>query len=472
MERPSAQIHSMESSIRFFMSGVGLCCLGISFIKVWFCNAPYQQQVMGDASVGFMLCLLARALAPLLVVLAFRGKDISERTRSIMDIVAVCVMVVGGFCIAFDFPFLDSATSLVLLGFGSAAAGWAYVSWGDIYAHLRMPETTVLVFLSLSVSSGCNLILVFLPDVVVALCMVACPIVAFIMMRKAAKGLSEVPDLIAASAPSCNYDGKIRRLFGAWFAALCLFALVWGGLQALPFGEPLGLPYLVLYRVSAMVLSLAPIVWTVFLKRKLSTNYLWLLTIPIICFALLLVLLGDSDASQLANTLLSCAYYMVFGFVWLQLTSISQHVSRPPYVIYSLGWGFAFLPMALGEIAVLVFLTYEHSSTTLIVILLVLLAVSMLFLVAPRTSNVDTWRNETPSERKRGALLGEEWGLTVRELQVVKLIGQGRTQEYCAQELSVSINTIRGHMKRIYTKLDIHSKAELIDILEGELDAG
>ncbi|MEG2533988.1 MAG: helix-turn-helix transcriptional regulator, partial [Gordonibacter sp.] len=121
---------------------------------------------------------------------------------------------------------------------------------------------------------------------------------------------------------------------------------------------------------------------------------------------------------------------------------------------------------------VLVFLTYEHSSTTLIVILLVLLAVSMLFLVAPRTSNVDTWRNETPSERKRGALLGEEWGLTVRELQVVKLIGQGRTQEYCAQELSVSINTIRGHMKRIYTKLDIHSKAELIDILEGELDAG
>lgn len=35
-----------------------------------------------------------------------------------------------------------------------------------------------------------------------------------------------------------------------------------------------------------------------------------------------------------------------------------------------------------------------------------------------------------------------------------------------AEELVVSENTIRTHMRRLYAKLDIHKKQELLDLLE------
>ena len=44
---------------------------------------------------------------------------------------------------------------------------------------------------------------------------------------------------------------------------------------------------------------------------------------------------------------------------------------------------------------------------------------------------------------------------------------QGRTRAYIAETLYLSENTVRGHVKRIYTKLDVHSKQELIDLVEG-----
>lgn len=63
-------------------------------------------------------------------------------------------------------------------------------------------------------------------------------------------------------------------------------------------------------------------------------------------------------------------------------------------------------------------------------------------------------------------IVRERYRLTARETEIAELIARGNTVARIAEMLVVSENTVRTHSKRIYTKLDIHKKQELIDLLE------
>ena len=54
--------------------------------------------------------------------------------------------------------------------------------------------------------------------------------------------------------------------------------------------------------------------------------------------------------------------------------------------------------------------------------------------------------------------------LSSREQQVLGLILQGRDVPFIAEELGISKNTVRTHVKSLYTKLDVHSRQEFISL--------
>ena len=61
--------------------------------------------------------------------------------------------------------------------------------------------------------------------------------------------------------------------------------------------------------------------------------------------------------------------------------------------------------------------------------------------------------------------LAVEYGLTPREAEILALVALGRSAKYISEELTVSYNTTRTHVRHIYEKLNIHSKQELIDLV-------
>ena len=61
--------------------------------------------------------------------------------------------------------------------------------------------------------------------------------------------------------------------------------------------------------------------------------------------------------------------------------------------------------------------------------------------------------------------LAIEHGLTPREAEILALVALGRSAKYISEELTVSYNTTRTHVRHIYEKLNIHSKQELIDMV-------
>lgn len=55
--------------------------------------------------------------------------------------------------------------------------------------------------------------------------------------------------------------------------------------------------------------------------------------------------------------------------------------------------------------------------------------------------------------------------LTDREKDVMKLFTKGYKQSEIASELQITVDTVKRHIKNVYSKMDIHSKAELIEKL-------
>lgn len=62
--------------------------------------------------------------------------------------------------------------------------------------------------------------------------------------------------------------------------------------------------------------------------------------------------------------------------------------------------------------------------------------------------------------------IGEEYGLTPRETEILGQLARGRDGKFIQQEYVLSYNTVKTHIKHIYTKLDVHSRQELLDLIE------
>lgn len=56
----------------------------------------------------------------------------------------------------------------------------------------------------------------------------------------------------------------------------------------------------------------------------------------------------------------------------------------------------------------------------------------------------------------------EEYGLSTRELEVLRQLVDGKSYKMIAEELNIAFHTVNSHVKKIYEKLHVHSAAEAV----------
>lgn len=89
---------------------------------------------------------------------------------------------------------------------------------------------------------------------------------------------------------------------------------------------------------------------------------------------------------------------------------------------------------------------------------------------AKTPSEIETSENPVRDLAKRGGrIIGETSQLTPREEDILVLLVRGKSLSSAAEELHLSQNTVKTHAKHLYTKLEIHSKEELMAIFEESL---
>ena len=74
---------------------------------------------------------------------------------------------------------------------------------------------------------------------------------------------------------------------------------------------------------------------------------------------------------------------------------------------------------------------------------------------------VDRIRKTSPLDKEQSILYNK---LTEREIEVTRLIVQGKNNKQIAQELYISESTVKNHISNIMDKLSIKSRTELVTI--------
>jgi DNA-binding CsgD family transcriptional regulator len=82
----------------------------------------------------------------------------------------------------------------------------------------------------------------------------------------------------------------------------------------------------------------------------------------------------------------------------------------------------------------------------------------------------DQWRSH---RQLACSTVADTYKLTKRETDLLYELSEGRSVSYMAERFVLSPNTVKMHIRHIYQKLDVHSKQEVIDIVNaaGELES-
>ena len=112
--------------------------------------------------------------------------------------------------------------------------------------------------------------------------------------------------------------------------------------------------------------------------------------------------------------------------------------------------------------------TLQSDAECLLIVLSAILLASALFL-SNRNSLTEGWGVESLSEGfaigDACAKLGDAFGLSAREREVLERLVQGYSQKKIAAQLFVSEETVKTHLKHIYQKAGVHSGKELTNAL-------
>ena len=65
--------------------------------------------------------------------------------------------------------------------------------------------------------------------------------------------------------------------------------------------------------------------------------------------------------------------------------------------------------------------------------------------------------------------IADKYALTKREREMFLAVAKGKTVQQIADAETLSVYTVRAHIRNMYTKLDVHSKSELQDLINREL---
>lgn len=432
-----------------------------AMVKVWnhFCATPAAYLYMGEGAA----CLL------LVAALAALGKRASGKpvpAPAAFALAAFFCLVPLGVVVLGPFP----GTDLVIGAVAALSMTWYYLRCGELYVGLSFQRTVVCVAVSLAIAYVVRIALFLLPDAAVYPLVCSVPLLFEPAARKASHArVRALEDRTPAAARN------LRRTSPGFLVALALevtaFCVVAGF-----FGTPLLAGYswlhcLILIGILAALLALL-------LQRGPEVRLSQLFEVVLLCCLLAFAVLSfTSSRSTVGLLIINVPHAVVTALLWMLLIDLENRREFPPLAVFMAGWGLSDLGIGAGRfLASSVVGTSDLPSNALIVLAFFLVA-SLVFVFNKFTAYDALSSFVRQDERGEARIdyseiearclaLGERHGLTKREVEIVQLVAKGRSRGYIASSLVISENTVKGHTRNAYGKLGIHSKQELLTLIE------
>ena len=374
---------------------------------------------------------------------------------------------------------------LALMFVASAIIGIAvavpFYSWADVLAQhdarVRMGTATaglvlaslfeyVLGLLSTSITSM---------DLIVAV-LAAASLVCYWRGPNTNDGHADEPLIIR---PASTHHFRLVLV------AIVLFAFVFGatsGTTAYVVSASVTREFQMQAAVSSFVVSLAFFVLLFVSGKTVELSTLGRALMPILAVLFLLHNVVHGSLGGLLPVITLGFWQVIQVFLMLLLIDIARSGVASLSFVFPTGWSVACFGFALGALfgqCMSALFGVEESAVQSIAAGLTIVAV-----LASSALGAARYPHAKPAVQAASAQddpsgdsaidpiahacdeLVERYELSSREREVFELLARGNTRASIGERLFISENTVRVHVKNIYAKLHIHSKQQLIDIVD------
>ena len=219
--------------------------------------------------------------------------------------------------------------------------------------------------------------------------------------------------------------------------------------------------------LSAAVLA---IVWLA-LDRATTISKAYVVLFPVLITAFLLFPFVPERYRVLILFVGSFGFTLFSIVMMMSCISIAREKRISLVFVYSLFAGVTYVSRLIGEgLATLIgasSLSQETQIVTSVFVLLYGCSLVMFILVRKNASAKSSAAQPAGVDvlQQACAQLSQERGLSQRQTEVLDLLVHGYDVPSIAKKLFISENTVRTHTKKVYALLDVHSKQEIVDLV-------
>jgi DNA-binding CsgD family transcriptional regulator len=417
------------------------------------------------------LTLVAIALIAAWRPSLFGGVPIFSVT--LFSVLAGALLIVSGFYF--------SSTALLLIGawLSTAASGVVSVLTGIACTRMDPRGAGISIVAAYVIAYALRWLFVALPDSVGFCTYIVAPLIALALIASYVRPL--LRDIFSAEPPvqaAITRPASFLPFGNQVFICLILFRFVYG--YMLTFGEVERVPLLTAFTIIPLAALLAI---EVFKKGELNPDRLFPAAVLLIVASFLAIPIGVANNGLIVTTLLSSGvgfFEVLLLFIFVALGAKNRAIS---FVVLS--WAYA-----LNSLGTLIganfgrFINQHYESNPIVVsslVAVVVLAFVAYILIALRNfsfmrtiegiesgelSDSMRVRDDTPRFQDTCNALSDRYDLTAREREVFHLLARGRNSKVIQEELCISYNTAKAHVRHVYTKLGVHTQQALIDLIE------
>ena len=415
------------------------------------------------------VCLFAATVIVLAVFAKWRDalRPWVMRTAAIAAIVASFVL--GTAQMAPIPPVLLYACALI----AGACAACFFLGWGVLYAKYHLEKIVSVALLSVAIGAA----LLWLETLIPAggfrgLLMILAPIVhlgMFYDIDFPALSADKMTETEPKFKSICLFTPPVHGLIYGILAGVGLFEYV-QTFNPVPGAYAFGLAL-----VFAGFAGVAA-----FVLHRLQFNIIHRPVIVLLIPLIMMVMFVLADDRWHPDFWILCALVLYLTFLWIATVDIADILNVDPIWFFGTRFAASFAALGIGFAAgygiVAAFSPTSYVVLGVVIVMLAFQVVSSITTMEDQQAldaTAETAVTAAETEISMGdmcASLGEKYALSAREVEVLELLAQGRDPSRIQEQLFLSYHTVRNHIKSIYRKLDVHSRQELIDVLEKEMD--
>jgi DNA-binding CsgD family transcriptional regulator len=192
--------------------------------------------------------------------------------------------------------------------------------------------------------------------------------------------------------------------------------------------------------------------------------------LPYLCSYLVVLPFVDTNHRGIMIFGITCiwAFSLIFKFDIAREVSTQFGIER--YITYGEMLAFRFIGIFAGVTLSYAFQHFAlplHPYVALAAAFILASAISFLLTDKKSLPVWQTHRKDSDSVLEKSVhFVATQSNLTSRETDVLLLLARGHSAQHIADELIISFYTAKTHIKRLYSKLEVHSHQELLDKIE------